>query len=111
MIFLAAIGRTDDAFRKPNLNMFLYLEKELNGGKKFDRDASFFCGDAAGRKQVEATKRDFSADDLLFAKALGVKFYTPELYYFGKDDRMNENGQKLEKAHQVTGQKAKSMDQ
>jgi hypothetical protein len=51
MVFLAAIGKTNDAYRKPSLLMFDYLEKHLNGGLKFDKAASFYCGDAAGRKE------------------------------------------------------------
>jgi hypothetical protein len=59
----------------------------LNGGKSFNKHESLYCGDAAGRKEQGELKRDFSADDLLYAKALGVKFYTPELLFLGKDSR------------------------
>lgn len=91
MIFMAAVGRTNDAYRKPSLLMFDYVEKHLNGGKKFTRAASIYCGDAAGRKEANGLKRDFSADDILFARALGAKFYTPELFFLGKDDRLTSH--------------------
>ena len=88
MTFLAAIGRTNDIYRKPSLLMFEYLQKNVNGGKVFAKQESLYCGDAAGRKEKGDLKRDFSADDILFAKALGVKFYTPELLFLSKDDRL-----------------------
>jgi len=43
---------------------------------------SFYCGDAAGRK--EPTK-DFSADDMLFSVNMGLKFYTPEMLFLESD--------------------------
>ena len=88
MVFLAAIGRTNDAYRKPNPTMFQYLEKSLNDGVKFTIAESLYCGDAAGRKEAFGVKRDFSSDDFLFAKGLGLKFYTPDLMFLGKDDRL-----------------------
>ena len=60
----------------------------MNGGKSFVAGESIFCGDAAGRKEGFGMKRDFSADDLLFAKGLGFKFFTPELFFLGKDERL-----------------------
>jgi bifunctional polynucleotide phosphatase/kinase len=95
---MAAIGRTNDAYRKPSLLMFEYVEKNLNGGQKFTKSESMYCGDAAGRKECEGLKRDFSADDILFARALGAKFFTPELLFLGKDDRL---GVQLEKTTQI----------
>ena len=43
-----------------------------------NKEESLYCGDAAGRNESANSSRDFSADDLLFGRALGVKFYTPE---------------------------------
>lgn len=75
---MAAIGKSGDAYRKPSLKMFQYFESKLNGGLIVNREESLYCGDAAGRKENAHLSKDFSADDLLFARALGVKFYTPE---------------------------------
>ena len=50
-----------------------------------DKSASFYCGDAAGRKQ--AGFDDFSSDDIVFSINLGLKFYTPEMLF--KGDSLN----------------------
>ena len=42
---------------------------------------SFYCGDAAGRKN------DFSNDDLLYSINLSLKFYTPEMLF--KNEKRN----------------------
>lgn len=49
LTFLAAMGPGKDSFRKPNRTMYDYLEKNLNGGVKFTKKQSFFCGVHAGR--------------------------------------------------------------
>ena len=95
MTFLAAIGKNNDVYRKPSLKMFQYFESKLNGGVNVNREESLYCGDAAGRKESANLQRDFSADDLLFGRALGVKFYTPEQFFYGSDSRRpNEQVQK-----------------
>lgn len=50
-------------------------------------DASFFCGDAAGRPartgaNGQQIKKDHSCCDRLFAINNGLKFYTPEEYFW-----------------------------
>jgi len=65
MILLMAVQ--DDINRKPNIGMWLQLKDGI-----VDIKAAFYCGDAAGRPG------DFSDSDLIFAKNIGVPFYTPE---------------------------------
>ena len=56
----AVLATEDDEFRKPGTKMWdLFLQH--NEGK-IDIKNSFYCGDAAGRK--EGKKKDFSDGDL-----------------------------------------------
>lgn len=58
----------------------------MNGSDKIDMSASFYCGDAAGRPDNWAPKKkkDFSCSDRLFAKNLGLKFFTPEEHFLNQ---------------------------
>lgn len=49
--------------------------------------SSFFCGDAAGRLarngvNGQKVKKDHSCCDRLFAMNIGLKFYSPEEYFW-----------------------------
>lgn len=77
MVFLASTDMKSN-FRKPNDGMFKLMETHM----KVDKNLSFYCGDAAGRKQ--APFNDFSNDDLLFSIKLQIKFYTPEMLFKGE---------------------------
>ena len=77
--FIAAIG--SDNFRKPCTGMFSYFEDTVG---TVDKNASFYCGDAAGRAATATTKKDFSADDFKFSSNIGVKFETPESFFLGQ---------------------------
>lgn len=59
------ISHGKDKYRKPDTGM--WSDKTSEG--------DFYVGDAAGRPG------DFSNSDLLFAKNLGIKFYTPEEFF------------------------------
>ncbi|GMH35945.1 hypothetical protein BSKO_03813 [Bryopsis sp. KO-2023] len=61
-----------DEMRKPDRGMWDFFVKNCNGGVEPDMDASFFVGDAAGRKG------DFSNSDKEFAEGLGLPFKLPE---------------------------------
>jgi bifunctional polynucleotide phosphatase/kinase len=87
--FLAALGPGTDKYRKPSGAMFDYLEKHLNGGKKFTKKYSFFCGVHAGRFEQGKLAKDCYDIDINFAKTIDLKFYTPDLYFDGKDDRLD----------------------
>lgn len=59
------ISHGKDKYRKPDTGMWSDTISE----------GDFYVGDAAGRSG------DFSNSDLLFAKNLGIKFYTPEEFF------------------------------
>lgn len=67
------ISPCKDKFRKPNVNMWTFM-LHLHRKEKIvvDIKNSFFIGDAAGRS------KDFSNSDQMFAKNIGISFYTPE---------------------------------
>jgi len=64
IIFEIYVMTQDNLFRKPFPSVFKKIE--------FDKENSFYCGDACGRKD------DFSDSDIKFAHNVGIKFYTPE---------------------------------
>ncbi|KAK4881724.1 hypothetical protein RN001_005043 [Aquatica leii] len=76
---------TYSVYRKPIPGMWRTLCDEKNDNVKVDIDNSFYVGDAAGRKKNWAPKKnkDHSIADRLFALNIGLKFYTPEEYFFG----------------------------
>lgn len=56
----------DTLLKKPNPDLFNKVIQE------FDKDISFYCGDAGGRSN------DWSDVDIRFAKNVGINFKTPE---------------------------------
>lgn len=66
---LVFMSTADDEYRKPKTGMFKELQTMA---KNIDMQTSFYSGDASGRQG------DFSDSDLLFAKNIGLRFYTPE---------------------------------
>ena len=61
-----SVARNKD-FYKPNPSIFYNIVK-----KNWDKKSSFYCGDALGRAA------DWSDNDLLFAKNIGIKIREPE---------------------------------
>ena len=86
--FMASFEK-DSIYRKPNTGMWNHFVKDQLHGKSLSLSDSFYCGDAAGRKnkQPEAdgnkSKNDFSSDDLLYSINLGIRFCTPEMFFLG----------------------------
>lgn len=65
-----------DYNRKPATGMWTHLKSFYPNIRK---DLSCYIGDAAGRFG------DFATSDLLFAENVGMKFHTPEQFFFGQD--------------------------
>lgn len=64
--------------------MFDHYLSDILKIKRAEVDSkSFYCGDAAGRKE----NNDFSSDDLLFSVNIVLNFYTPEMFF--KDSPIN----------------------
>ena len=61
-----------------------------NGGVKIDKKVSFYCGDAAGRK--DGKHKDFSDSDLKFGLNVGIEFLTPENLYLGDKQKVTVQG-------------------
>lgn len=68
----ALVATLKDGNRKPRLGMWSLFTGEYNGDVPVDLRQSFYVGDAAGRPG------DHSADDLNFARAIGLPFLLPE---------------------------------
>lgn len=81
------ISTCEGYYRKPLPGMWEYMEREKNQNVTVNRAHSFFVGDAAGRpevgKGVNKRRKDHSLVDRLFAKNLGIDFYTPEEHFLG----------------------------
>ncbi len=66
------VSTNNDQYRKPLLGIWNIINKIY---ENIDIQHSFYCGDAAGRKN------DFASSDYMFALNCGIKFYTPEHYF------------------------------
>lgn len=65
------------------------MEKS-NDGIIIDKKMSFYCGDAAGRKNGK--QKDFSDSDLKFGLNVGIEFLTPENLFLGDKDKVTVQG-------------------
>ncbi|CAK5117890.1 unnamed protein product [Meloidogyne enterolobii] len=79
-------------FRKPYTGMWDKLVESENGSIGIEKSESFYVGDAAGRtKNNNRPKSDHSCVDRLFAMNLGLKFYTPEQFFFPSNSQIEED--------------------
>jgi bifunctional polynucleotide phosphatase/kinase len=67
----------DDPYRKAATGMWHFMVEHCNGGVQPDLDASFYVGDAAGRR------RDHNDTDKGFAEAIPIKFLTEDAFFKG----------------------------
>ncbi|KAJ0402088.1 hypothetical protein ATCC90586_000273 [Pythium insidiosum] len=81
----------DDLMRKPRNGAWNWLRRELGGGAdiEIDQEASFYCGDAAGRPKVTGRNKDFAATDYKFALNIGITFHTPEALFLSSTQRIH----------------------
>ncbi|KAI0886601.1 PNK3P-domain-containing protein [Annulohypoxylon maeteangense] len=74
------VACANDIYRKPRPGLWSIIPKVTgNEGCVIDKAQSFVVGDAAGREN------DFSDSDVHWAMNAGVPFYTPEVFFLGKD--------------------------
>lgn len=81
------VATGNNRYRKPSLGMWDLVEKEW---KNIDKERSFYCGDAAGRKG------DFSDSDRKFALNIGIDFFTPEEFFYTLSDKQEYKMDKLD---------------
>ncbi|XP_033117514.1 uncharacterized protein F21D5.5-like [Anneissia japonica] len=80
------VATTEGHFRKPSTELWEIMQKN-NTGIKVDLKQSFYVGDAAGRAKnwAPGKPKDFSVSDRMFAANVGVRFLTPEEYFFDEN--------------------------
>ncbi|KAJ8525043.1 hypothetical protein ON010_g16072 [Phytophthora cinnamomi] len=88
---LVLLGTENDAMRKPRLGAWKEMVKVLSskGEEAIDKEASFYCGDAAGRPKIAGRAKDFAATDYKFALNAGIRFFTPEDLFLGTKQRLH----------------------
>ncbi|XP_005096369.1 bifunctional polynucleotide phosphatase/kinase [Aplysia californica] len=73
-------------YRKPSSCMWDHFVENFNNGVEVDKKKSIYVGDAAGRAKEWAPgkPKDFSCSDRMFAANIGVKFSTPEEFFYNE---------------------------
>lgn len=78
--FIIFASLNKDIYRKP---LPSFWNEFINGVKS----KSFYVGDACGREAKKKIKKDFADTDYKFALNIGIKFYSPEEFFVGSDER------------------------
>lgn len=88
---LALLATKSDLMRKPRLGGWMTMLKimGIEDPDQVDMEASFYCGDAAGRPKVTGRTKDFAATDYKFAVNIGVAFHTPEGLFLKSKQRVH----------------------
>ncbi|KAE8880165.1 hypothetical protein PF005_g16674 [Phytophthora fragariae] len=88
---LVLLGTENDAMRKPRLGAWKEMVNVLSseGDGAVDKEASFYCGDAAGRPKIAGRGKDFAATDYKFALNAGIRFFTPEDLFLCTKQRLH----------------------
>ncbi|CAI5742607.1 unnamed protein product [Hyaloperonospora brassicae] len=88
---LAFFSTEDDVMRKPRPGVWKELTRRLSakGEQAIDKEASFYCGDAAGRPKVAGRSKDFASTDYKFSLNAGIRFFTPEDLFLGTKQRIH----------------------
>ncbi|EGZ27617.1 hypothetical protein PHYSODRAFT_475692 [Phytophthora sojae] len=88
---LVLLGTENDAMRKPRLGAWKEMVNVVSskGEEAIDKEASFYCGDAAGRPKIAGRAKDFAATDYKFALNAGIRFFTPEDLFLGTKQRLH----------------------
>lgn len=79
--YFCAMGLEENIYRKESPGMF-ELSTFLRFHGEFNREESFFVGDAAGRKGSGSRPDDFSDSDLKMALNANIRFFVPEDFFF-----------------------------
>jgi bifunctional polynucleotide phosphatase/kinase len=83
--FMCAVGVS--VYRKPCMGMWQFLT--THRCPEYDPELSFFVGDAAGRPATSGRKKDFADSDYKFAINSGVRFHTPEAFFYNSTDPLH----------------------
>ena len=101
--FQALCATDSDENRKPSTGMWKYFTENCNKGEKVDMKESFYCGDAAGRLKTKKAAKDFSDSDRKFAINVGIKFFTPEMYFMNVKETLPPLGFDIKKLKTLEG--------
>ncbi|TYZ63300.1 hypothetical protein PybrP1_009089 [[Pythium] brassicae (nom. inval.)] len=87
---LVILATRSDRMRKPRLGGWHEMLQVLGlDAAGVDMDASFYCGDAAGRPKIAGRAKDFAATDYKFALNLKLQFHTPEALFLASTQRVH----------------------
>jgi bifunctional polynucleotide phosphatase/kinase len=80
------VATKKDTYRKPMTDLWDFILSVNHLSAKMIDQASFYCGDAAGRAKnyLPGKVKDFNITDRYFAHNIGLTFYTPEQVFLNR---------------------------